>query len=144
MKGKWYILVFLVCSVMFTIAQQLVPPRTLERYNSKTIVEPCIQMYLNADPIACGNLLSKKTKGVITASKDNVNKIYFNITIKSNCGKNEPPMYLRFIKVKQMDIQELLQYTQDGDEIYIEEFIPVNNKIDLSCSPANFYIQNPS
>lgn len=101
-------------------------------------------MYLNADPIACGNLLSKKTKGVITASKDNVNKIYFNITIKSNCGKNEPPMYLRFIKLKQMDIQELLQYTQDGDEIYIEEFIPVNNKIDLSCSPANFYIQNPS
>ena len=83
-------------------------------------------------------------KGVITASKDNVNKIYFNITIKSNCGKNEPPMYLRFIKVKQMDIQELLQYTQDGDEIYIEEFVPVNNKIDLSCSPANFYIQNPS
>ena len=143
MKSKWYIL-FMFSAILSAVAQQLVPPRTLEKYNSKTTIEPCIQMFLNSDPIACGNLLSKKTKGILTASKDNINRIYFNITVKSNCGKNEPPMYLRFIKVKQMDIQELLQYTQDGDEIYIEEYIPASNKIDLTCSPANFYIQNPS
>jgi hypothetical protein len=130
--------------VLFSIAQQIMPPHVLEKYNSKTTTEPCIQMFLNAEPMACGNALSKKTKGIITASKDNINKIYFNITVKSNCGKSEPPVYLRFIKVKQMDIQELLQYTQDGDEIFIEEYIPATNKIDLSCSPANFYIQNPS
>lgn len=142
MKCKISILILLFY-VLFGVAQQN-PPRALEKYNAKTTNEPCVQMYLNTEPIACGNSLSKKTKGLITVSKDNVNKIYFNITVKSNCGKNEPPVYLRFIKVKQMDIQELLQYTQDGDEIFIEEYIPASNKIDLGCSPANFYVQNPS
>lgn len=141
LKSKFYI-VFVLLSVI-AMAQHL-PPRNLEKYDSKNASEPCVQVFLNANPMACGNYLSKKTKGIITASKDNINKIYFNITVKSSVGKNEPPVYLRFIKIKQMDIQELLQYTQDGDEVFIEEYVPAVNKVDLSCTPANFVVHNPS
>lgn len=141
LKNKFYILFFIFSAIAF--AQQ-VPPRAFEKYDSKSSNEPCVQTYLNSTPLACGNILSKKSKGLITASKDNINKIYFNITVKSNGGKNEPPVYLRFIKIKQMDIQELLQYTQDGDEIFIEEYIPAINKIDMNCVPANFVVQSPS
>jgi hypothetical protein len=141
LKNKLYIIFFIFTCLAF--AQQ-VPPRAFEKYSTKNSSEPCVQVYLNAEPMACGNMLSKKTKGLITVSKDNINKIYFNITVKSSTGKNEPPVYLRFIKVKQMDIQELLQYTQAGDEIFIEEYVPAVNKIDLNCTPANFEVQNPS
>jgi hypothetical protein len=127
---------------LLTIAQQ--PPKSLEKYNSKTINDPCVQVYLNGDPVSCGDLLSKRSKGIITVSKDNVNKIFFNITVKSNCGKNEPPVYLRFIKLKQMDMADLMDYVENGDEIFIEEYVPALNKIDLSCSPANFFVSNPS
>ncbi|QQR98460.1 MAG: hypothetical protein IPK18_02705 [Sphingobacteriales bacterium] len=141
MKSKFYILFFIFSVLAF--AQQL-PPRAFEKYDNKGNNEPCVQVYLNTTPMACGNMISKKTKGLITVSKDNINKIYFNITVKSSTGKNEPPVYLRFIKVKQMDIQELLQYTQDGDEIFIEEYVPAVNKIDLNCTPTNFVVHNPS
>lgn len=126
----------------FTHAQQ--PPRAIEKYDSKISADPCVQVYVNNQPIACGDLFSKKSKGIITVSKDNVNKIYFNITIKSTAGKNEPPVYLRLLKLKQMDLQELIQYTQDGDEVFIEEYVPAYNKIDLRCSPASFTIGSNS
>lgn len=132
---------FLVFALV-TIAQQ--PLKSLEKYNTKTTTDPCVQVYLNGDPVSCGDLLSKKSRGIITVSKDNINKIFFNITVKSTCGKNEPPVYLRFIKLKQMDMADLMEYVENGDEIFIEEYVPALNKIDLGCSPANFTVSNPS
>lgn len=113
----------------------------LEKYNQKYSGAPCVQAFLNSDVLNCGSFLSKKSKGVLTVSKDNINKIYFNVTLKSNIGKkDEPPIYLRFIKQKQLDINELLEYATEGDEIYIEEFVSSLNKIDLNCVPASFTV----
>ena len=115
--------------------------KSFEKYNQKYSATPCVQAFLNADLLNYGSFISNKTKGILTVSKDNINKIYFNITLKSNIGKkNEPPVYLRFIKQKQLDINELLEYAEDGDEIYIEEFVSSLNKIDLNCAPASFTV----
>lgn len=117
--------------------------KALERYTQKGNGTPCVQAFLNAEPLNYGSFLSKKSKGIITVSKDNISKVYFNITLKSNIGKkDEPPIYLRFIKQKALDINELLEYAEDGDEIYIEEFIPSVNKIDLNCTPASFMVSD--
>jgi hypothetical protein len=63
------------------------------------------------------------------------------VTLKSNIGKkDEPPIYLRFIKQKQLDISEILEYAEEGDEIYIEEFVPSLNKINLNCTPASIIV----
>lgn len=117
--------------------------KAFERYSLKGNGTPCVQAFLNAEPLNYGTFLSKKTKGIITVSKDNISKIYFNVTLKSNIGKkDEPPIYLRFIKQKSLDINELLEYAEDGDEIYIEEFVPSLNKIDLNCVPASFMVSD--
>lgn len=115
--------------------------KALDKYKPSNSGTPCVQAFLNGDLLPYGTALTKKTKGILTVSKDNVNKIFFNITLKSNIGKkDEPPVYLRFIKQKQLDITELLEYAEDGDEIYIEEFVPSLNKIDLNCTPASFTV----
>ncbi len=128
---------------LFMNAFALQSTKALEKYSQKNGNAPCVQAFLNAEPLNCGIFVSRKSKGIITVSKDNVNKIYFNVTLKSNIGKKgEPPVYLRFIKQKLLDINELMDYAEEGDEIYIEEYIPSVNKIDLSCTPANFTVSN--
>lgn len=116
----------------------------LERYNQKgNNGMPCVQAYLNTDPLNFGTFISKKSKGILTVSKDNISKVYFNVTLKSNIGKkDEPPVYLRFIKQKSLDINELLEYAEEGDEIYIEEFVSSINKVDLNCIPASFMVSD--
>lgn len=102
---------------------------------------PCIQAFLNKEPLNTGSFLSKNKKGTLTVSKDNKSNILFNITLKSNVGKkDEPPVYLRFIKQKQLNIAEILEYATEGDEILIEEFIPSVNNVDLSCIPASIIV----
>ncbi len=106
-----------------------------------TKASPCVQAFLNNERLNNGSFVAKKAKGTITVSIDKVSKIYFNITLKSNIGKkDEPPIYLRFIKQKQIDITEILEYAEEGDEIYIEQFIPSVNKIDLNCPPINLTV----
>lgn len=113
----------------------------LDRYTQKSNGAPCVRAYLNAELLNDGAFISKKTKGILTVSKNNSKNIYFNVTLKSNIGKkDEPPVYLRFIKQRSLDINELLEYAGEGDEIYIEEFIPSVNKIDLNCAPAGFVV----
>ena len=113
----------------------------IEKYKPKNYGTPCVQAFLNKEPLNTGSFLAKNSKGILTVSKDNISKIYFNITLKSNIGKkDEPPVYLRFIKQKQLNISKILKYAEEGDEIYIEEFIPSVNKIDLSCSPATITV----
>jgi hypothetical protein len=115
--------------------------KSLEKYSQRNSSAPCVTAFLNADPLNCGAFLSKKSKGILTVSKDNINKVYFNVTLKSNIGKkDEPPIYLRFIKQKSLDINEIMEYAEDGDEIYIEEFVPSVKKIDLNCAPASFIV----
>lgn len=117
--------------------------KALEKYNRKGNGTPCVQAFLNAESLNYGTFLSKKSKGILTVSKDNLTKVYFNVTLKSNIGKkDEPPIYLRFIKQKSLDINELLEYAEDGDEIYIEEFVSSLNKIDLNCVPASFTVSD--
>ncbi|MBK9793488.1 MAG: hypothetical protein IPP60_10395 [Sphingobacteriales bacterium] len=131
------LVVFISCLPSFAMQSG----KALERYNQKSNGAPCVQAFLNAEPLNYGTFLSKKTKGIITVSKDNISKVYFNVTLKSNIGKkDEPPIYLRFIKQKALDINELLEYAEEGDEIYIEEFVSSLNKIDLNCAPASFMV----
>ena len=133
----------IVLVFLFANVYALQNTKAMEKYTQKNGNTPCVQAFLNAEPLNCGIFVSKKSKGIITVSKDNINKIYFNVTLKSNIGKkDEPPVYLRFIKQKSLDINELMDYAEEGDEIYIEEFIPSINKIDLSCAPANFTVSN--
>ena len=40
------------------------------------------------------------------------------------------------------DDDGLVGFKEEGDEIYIEEYIPSVSKIDLSCTPANFTVSN--
>lgn len=115
--------------------------KSLDKYTPKNNGSPCVQAFLNAEILNCGTFISKKSKGILTVSKDNINKIYFNVTLKSNIGKkDEPPIYLRFIKQKSLDINEIMEYAEDGDEIYIEQFVASVNKIDLNCVPASFIV----
>ena len=133
-------LLLLVFSVSSFVVQS---SKALEKYNRKGNGTPCAQAFLNAEPLKYGTFLSKKSKGILTVSKDNLSKVYFNVTLKSNIGKkDEPPIYLRFIKQKSLDINELLEYAEDGDEIYIEEFVSSLNKIDLNCVPASFTVSD--
>ncbi|HQG37727.1 MAG TPA: hypothetical protein PLK15_01240, partial [Chitinophagales bacterium] len=95
----------------------------VERFN-KNNKQLCVQAFLNKDRLKPDSYLAKNTQGVITVSKDSKSNVYFNITLKSNIGKKgEPPIYLRFIKQKQLNISELLEYASEGDEIYIEEYV---------------------
>ncbi len=133
------LVVFISCLPSFAMQSG----KALERYNQKSNGAPCVQAFLNAEPLNYGTFLSKKTRGIITVSKDNISKVYFNVTLKSNIGKkDEPPIYLRFIKQKALDINELLEYAEEGDEIYIEEFVSSLNKIDLNCAPASFMVSD--
>lgn len=126
---------------LFSNAFALQNIKSLEKYSQKVSGAPCVQAFLNDELLNCGTFLSKKSKGILTVTKDNINKIYFNVTLKSNIGKkDEPPVYLRFIKQKQLDINELMEYASEGDEIYIEEFVASLDKIDLNCTPASFTV----
>ncbi|HRH56239.1 MAG TPA: hypothetical protein PLS10_01220 [Chitinophagales bacterium] len=130
---------FLFCFSISTFALQSI--NGIEKYKPKNYGTPCVQALLNKEPLNSGSFLTKNTKGILTVTKDNKTKILFNITLKSNIGKkDEPPVYLRFIKQKQLNISEILEYAEEGDEIYIEEFVPSLNKVDLSCSPASITV----
>lgn len=134
------VIILSTCTSLFAVQSS---NKALEKYTQKGSGTPCVQAFLNTEPLNYGTFLSKKSKGIITVSKDNISKVYFNITLKSNIGKkDEPPIYLRFIKQKALDITELLEYAEDGDEIYIEEFVSSLNKIDLNCVPASFMVSN--
>ncbi|MEN9447441.1 MAG: hypothetical protein RJA25_731 [Bacteroidota bacterium] len=113
----------------------------MENFIQKSNAVPCVQAYLNTKPLNFGSFISKKSKGIITVSNNKSKNIYFNITLKSNIGKkDEPPVYLRFIKQRSLDITEILEYAGEGDEIYIEEFVPSVNKINLNCIPVSFTV----
>lgn len=130
---------FLILNVAFAVqSNTTVAKKKSQQVNNM----PCVQAFLNADALGGGSFISKKSKGILTVSKNNIKNILFNVTLKSNIGKkDEPPVYLRFIKQKALDINELLEYAEDGDEIYIEEFVPTVNRVNLKCIPVSFMVE---
>ncbi|HNE50341.1 MAG TPA: hypothetical protein PKM51_03145 [Chitinophagales bacterium] len=112
----------------------------VEKFN-KNNKQLCVQAFLNKEKLKPDSYLAKNTQGIITVSKDNKSNVYFNITLKSNIGKKgEPPIYLRFIKQKQLNISELLEYASEGDEIYIEEYISSLGKANVNCPATSITV----
>lgn len=129
---------WIICISLSSFAYQYV--NRIERLKPKSNT-PCVQAFLNNTPLNTGTFLAKDSKGTITVSKDKKEDVLFNITLKSNIGKkDEPPIYLRFIKQKQLNIADILEFASDGDEILIEEFVPSVNKVNLNCSPASIIV----
>ncbi|MBX7226806.1 MAG: hypothetical protein K1X55_12310 [Chitinophagales bacterium] len=105
----------------------------------KTLV-PCVQALLNDEPILNGGEVSQDAQGTLTVENNSDQKVYFNITLKTNLHKkNEPPIYLRFVKLSKLDIRKVLDYAKAGDEIYIEQFISTQGAT-LKCAPSSFII----
>lgn len=116
------------------------PPQIDNKLESKTKLTPCVKALLNNEPLSNGSQLSKSAKGTLTVENNDEEKIYFNLTLKTNIGKKgEPPVYLRFIKVSQLDIRKVLEYAKAGDEIYIEQYTS-NPNTRMVCAPSSLVI----
>jgi len=109
-----------------------IPPTSIE----KSVISPCVKTLLDGEPIATENGLNKDSEGTLHVELDKESKIYFNLVLKSNVGENEPPLYLRFIKVDRLDIQKVLRYANVGDEIFIEPF----SRDGFKCLPSHFVV----
>jgi hypothetical protein len=111
-----------------------------DKLDKTTKLTPCVQALLNEMPLHNGKTVSIKSKGTVTVETTSADKILFNLILKTNpVKKSEPPIYLRFIKVDQLDIRKVLDYARVGDEIYIEQYLPSKEDV-LRCSPSSFLI----
>ncbi len=108
------------------------PPPPMERSN----ITPCVNALLDGERIDNHNGLDKNAEGTLEVALKEEDKIYFNLVLKSYVGNNEPPLFLRFIKVDRLDIQQVLKYANIGDEIYIEPF----DRGGFKCLPSHFVI----
>ena len=108
------------------------PPTTIE----KSVISPCVKALLDGQVIATENGLNKDSEGTLQVELDQENTVYFNLVLKSNMGENEPPIYLRFIKVDRLDIQKVLRSANIGDEIFIEPF----SRDGFKCLPSHFVV----
>jgi hypothetical protein len=114
-------------------------PPLIDNKLEKTTLTPCVQTLLNEAPLSAGKPLSIKAKGTITVEGLRDEKIFFNLTLKTNpARKTDPPIYLRFVKINQLDIRKVLDYARVGDEIYIEQY--VNKQGVMRCSPSSFVV----
>jgi hypothetical protein len=108
------------------------PPNQFEQ----KAIKPCVKALLDGEYLAHDEGLDKDAEGTLEVQIEEQNKVYFNLVLKSYVGKNEPPLYLRFIKVDRLDIQKVLRYANIGDEIYIEPF----SRDDFKCLPSHFVV----
>lgn len=116
------------------------PPKIDNNLETKTKLTPCVKALLNQTPLNSGSNVSKSAQGTITVENTESEKIFFNLTLKTNIGKKgEPPVYLRFIKVSQLDIRKVLEYAKSGDEIYIEQY-SIDPNIRLICAPSSLIV----
>ncbi len=96
----------------------------------------CIQVLFNNKPIVSGAFVGKEFKGTITVENSLDKKVSFNLILKTNINKpNQPPIFLRFVKLNQFEIQKVLNYAKTGDEIYIEQYLE-NTMMKSFCSPS--------
>ena len=100
----------------------------------------CIQVLCNDRPIENGAYLTKSNTGIITVQNNIDKQISFNLILKTNINKaNQPPIFLRFVKLNQLELQKVLSYAKSGDEIYIEQFVE-NRTMQPMCSPSMFVV----
>lgn len=109
-----------------------VPPAGMEKQQ----ITPCVKALLDGQPLAAENGLNKNSEGTLQVELDESSQVYFNLVLKSNVGKNEPPVYLRFIKVDRLDIRKVLRYANIGDEIFIEPY----SREGFKCLPSHFVV----
>jgi hypothetical protein len=116
------------------------PPKIDKNLETKDKLTPCVKALLNEMPLNSGANVSKSAQGTLTVENTDSEKIFFNLTLKTNIGKKgEPPIYVRFIKVSQLDIRKVLEYAKTGDEIYIEQYT-LDPSIRLICAPSSLVV----
>lgn len=116
------------------------PPKIDNNLETKAKLTPCVKALLNEMPLSSGANVSKSAQGTLTVQNTESEKIFFNVTLKTNIGKKgEPPIYVRFIKVSQLDIRKVLEYAKTGDEIYIEQYT-LDPSIRLICAPSSLVV----
>jgi len=108
------------------------PSTTIENKS----ITPCVKALLDGQPLASEAGLNKDSEGTLQVELEQKSNIYFNLVLKSNVGINEPPIYLRFIKVDRLDIQKVLRYANIGDEIFIEPY----SREGFKCLPSHFVV----
>ena len=119
---------------------QKVPPKIDNSLESRTKLTPCIEALLNETPLTPGGNVSKSAQGTLTVQNNEEVKIFFNVILKTSTGKKgDPPIYLRFVKVNQLDIRKVLEYAKTGDEIYIEQYT-TNPSQRMLCAPSSLIV----
>ena len=112
------------------------PVQTFDQKQEMSKISPCVKALLDGEYLSNATGLDKDSEGTLEVELQEKDKVYFNLILKSYMGKNEPPLYLRFIKVDQLDIQKVLKYANIGDEIYIEPF----SREGFKCLPSHFVV----
>lgn len=116
------------------------PPKIDNNLEQKTKLLPCIKALLNETPLTSGSNLAKSAQGTLTVENDSEVRIFFNVILKTTTGKKgDPPIYLRFVKVEQLDIRKVLEYAKSGDEIYIEQYT-TNASQRTICAPSSLTV----
>ncbi|HZH68037.1 MAG TPA: hypothetical protein VFD65_02450 [Chitinophagales bacterium] len=101
---------------------------------------PCVKALLNEIPLPSGSHLGKDSQGTLTVEGEKEGRIFFNVILKTTTGKiGDPPIYLRFVKVEQIDIEKVLEYAKSGDKIYIEQYI-TNASQRKICAPSSLTV----
>lgn len=128
---------------LLCVAQMFALDLPKEFQNTLPIENPnnsCFQVLYNNKPLINGAFVTKASKGVITVENSIEKKITFNLVLKTNINKkNQPPIFLRFVKVDKLELQKVLDYAAIGDEIYIEQFME-NTSMKSMCSPSKFVV----
>lgn len=133
------ILSVVTSSSVFALSQKT-PPKIDNNLEQRSKLVPCVRALLNETPLESGSFLAKSAQGTLTVENGNDVKIFFNVILKTSTGKKgDPPIYLRFVKVEQIDIRRVLEYAKTGDEIYIEQYT-VNASQRLVCAPSSLTV----
>lgn len=121
-------------------AYQRTPPKIDNSFETRSKLMPCIKALLDENPLQSGSNLSKTSQGTLTVKNEEEVQIFFNVTLKTTTGKKgDPPIYLRFIKVEQLDIRKVLEYAKSGDEIFIEQYT-TNATQRAICAPSSMTV----
>lgn len=119
---------------------QKASPKIDNNLEQKTQLTPCIRALLDENLLLPGSNLEKNAQGTLTVEDNKASKVFFNVILKTKTGKkNDPPIYLRFIKVEQIDIRKVLEYAKSGDEIFIEQYTNSKNQ-HLICAPSSLTV----
>ncbi|MCO5249082.1 MAG: hypothetical protein M9887_09060 [Chitinophagales bacterium] len=134
------LLIFLSTSKLSYAFYQKSSPKIDNSLEQKTTLTPCIKALLDDNLLKPGSNLEKNAHGTLTVEDFNESKIFFNVILKTKTGKkNDPPIYLRFIKVEQIDIRKVLEYAKSGDEIFIEQYTTSKSQ-HLICAPSSLTV----